>query len=214
MRINEPTSAELLTLAEAVRPYLSEKRYRHTLMVEKEAAYIASYVLPEREGSLRAAALLHDVAKEIPCEKQLNYIIDFDIIKRDPKTLPEAILHALAAPAVIKEAFPDYADEDILSATRYHTTGREEMTLFEAIIFLADYTEETRKYESCRRCREYLHAGLAASENREAAIEVFTSAVAMSLEDTLSHIKSKNRQLDPDTERAALYLMRGGQLRR
>ncbi len=214
MRINEPKSAELLALAEAVRPYLSEKRYRHTLMVEKEAAYIAKYVLPEREGSLRAAALLHDVAKEIPYEKQLNYIVDFDIIREDPKTLPEAVLHALAAPAVIKEAFPDYADEDILSAARYHTTGREEMTLFEAVIFLADYTEETRKHESCRRCREYLHADLEASKSRGEAIEVLTSAVAMSLKDTLSHIRSTQRQLDPDTERAALYLMRGGQLRR
>ncbi len=214
MRRNEPTSEELRALTEAVKPYLSEKRLAHTLMVEKEAAYIAGYVLPEREGSLRAAALLHDVAKEIPYTKQLNYIIENDIIKSDPKALPEAVLHALAAPCVIKEAFPEYADEDILSATRYHTTGREGMTLFEAVIFLADYTEETRKHESCRRCRDLLHRGLEGSESREEAITALTSAVTMCLKDTLSYIRSKQRQLDPDTERAALYLMRGGQLRR
>ncbi len=214
MRKNEPTAAELMILREKVRPYLSEKRYAHTLAVEVEAAFIASHVLPGRVGSIRAAALLHDIAKELTSEKQLNYIRDFDIMFGDIEDYPEPVLHALAAPAVISEHFSEYIDDDILSAVRYHTTGRAEMTVFEAIIFIADYIEPTRKYESCRRCREYFHSHIINAKTIDEATAVLTKAVYMSLCDTLQHIESTHKMLDPDTAKAAQYLKNGGALRR
>lgn len=214
MRRGEPTTAELLSLREAVRPYLSDKRYAHTLAVEEEAAFIAAHVLPSREGSIRAAALLHDIAKELTSEKQLNYIRDFGIISGDIGDYPEPVLHALAAPAVISERFSEYLDDDILSAVRYHTTGRAEMTVFEAIVFIADYIEPTRKHESCRRCREYFHSHIVNAKNADEATAVLTEAVYMSLRDTLQHIESTHKMLDPDTAKAAQYLQNGGVLRR
>lgn len=188
---------------------MSEKRYAHTLAVEDEAAYIAGFVLPEKTGMLRAAALLHDVAKELSSEKQLNYIERFDIITNDAKVIPPAVMHAAAAPGAVSEYFPDYAEPEILSAVRYHTTGRRGMTLFDAVIFIADYTEATRRYESCKKCREYLHTGLENADGRDEAVRVLTYAVLMSLADTLAHIKEKGSALDGDTVDAERWLSEG-----
>lgn len=214
MRIAEPTLQALELLRGAVRPYMSDKRYAHTLAVEEEASFIASRIIPEREGSIRAAALLHDIAKELTSEKQLNYIRDFDIINGDLGAYPSVVLHALAAPALIKEQFAEYADEDILTAVRYHTTGHAGMTVFEAVIFIADYIEPTRKHESCLACREYFHSRVDDCESTDQAIELLTKTVLMSLRDTLDHIKSTGKQLAPDTVTAAEYLENGGKLRR
>ena len=51
-------------LRAAVKPYLTDKRYAHTLAVEQEAAALAGIYLPEKEEKLRIAALLHDITKK------------------------------------------------------------------------------------------------------------------------------------------------------
>jgi len=58
-------------------------------------------------------------------------------------------------------------DEDVLSAIRYHTTGRAGMSALEAIVFLADLIEPGRTFpgvEELRRLsREDLNAALLAA---------------------------------------------------
>ncbi len=199
----------LSVLREAVSRHMSEKRYAHTLAVEKEAAYIAGYVCPEKKDALRAAALLHDVAKELSSEKQLNYIKDFDIMKRRAEDVPQSVRHAAAAPGAVYGNFPEYATDEILSAVCYHTTGRYGMTLFDTVIFLADYTEETRRHGTCRRCRDFLHSGLDASRGRNEALRVVASSALMSLDDTLAHVKEKGAELDPLTNEAKRFFVEG-----
>ena len=60
----------LCLLREKLRSVLSEHRYEHTLGVERAAVRIGERCLPEMICELRAAALLHDVAKEMKMEKQ------------------------------------------------------------------------------------------------------------------------------------------------
>ena len=68
------SESDILTLREKVKPYLTEKRYSHTLAVEKEAAYLGSIYLPEKIAELRVSALLHDVTKKCDFEKVLQKI--------------------------------------------------------------------------------------------------------------------------------------------
>lgn len=206
---NKYSSEALAKLRCAVRPFMSEKRYAHTLAVETEAEYIARFVLPEKTGMLRAAALLHDVAKELSSEKQLNYIKCFDIISGDGDDVPPAVMHAAAALGAVREFFPEYADTEILSAVRFHTTGRYGMTLFDTVIFVADYTEATRKYETCRVCREFLHAGLKTAPDRETAVRVLAEATLMSIRQTVAHVKEKGTPLDPFTLDAERFFAEG-----
>lgn len=147
---------ELVALRAAVRARLSEKRYKHTLGVETAAARLAQAFLPEKENDLRAAALLHDIAKELPTEEQLRLIDEGHADVSPAERNMTAILHAYAAPAVILRDFPTFATEEILRAVACHTAGREDMTVFDKIIFIADYTEDGRTYPSCVSVREKL----------------------------------------------------------
>ena len=59
-------------LCVAIRPYISPKRLAHTYSVEQEVTALCEIYAPEAEFGLRAAALLHDITKELPIEKQLQ----------------------------------------------------------------------------------------------------------------------------------------------
>ena len=43
---------------------------------------------------------------------------------------------------------------EIYNAIKYHVFGRPKMSLLEAIIMIADYTEENREYDTCIECRK------------------------------------------------------------
>ena len=63
------TEKMLAELRERVKPYLTDKRYLHTLAVEEEAAALGSVYLPSDISRLRAAALLHDITKKLTAEE-------------------------------------------------------------------------------------------------------------------------------------------------
>ena len=58
--LSEINEEMLDTLRQRVGTGMSEKRYRHTLGVEREIARLGEIYLPDRIQELRAAALLHD----------------------------------------------------------------------------------------------------------------------------------------------------------
>ena len=63
------TDEEVVVLSERVRPYLTGKRYEHTVAVAEEAARLGELFLPGRINNLRAAALLHDITKRADFQK-------------------------------------------------------------------------------------------------------------------------------------------------
>ena len=212
MRV-EPTVGMLCELRERVRPYMKESRYAHTLSVEGEAAYMAEHLLPEREAALRAASLLHDIAKNLSYEKQLNYIREFGIINKDTYPVGDTA-HAPAGAAMVISHFPEYAcDPEIVSAVRYHATGHAGMTVFEAIVLLADYIEPTRRHEDCKSLREFFHRGMEASRTREEKLSVLRESVVKSLSQTISHVTANGFELDPETVAALSYFEGGGTLK-
>ncbi len=136
-------------LRRAVSERLSGKRLNHTLEVEKMAARLGELYMPERVDILRAAALLHDVTKEYSFEKQLQICHDFGIIISKQDMLKPKTIHAKTAALIIPSEFPEFADDEVVSAVRWHTSGRADMRIAEKLIFLADYIDESRTYEEC-----------------------------------------------------------------
>ena len=143
-------SRENIDLIKAdLKEKLPKKRYEHTLGVAYTAAALA---MCYGEDILKAelAGILHDVAK---AKKSLElkddmkgYIdpyTDGDYVALIADKAPQ-ILHAIYAPYLAKK---DYRieDKDILSAIRWHTTGKKDMTMLEKIVFVADYIEPNRK---------------------------------------------------------------------
>ena len=154
------SETELLSLEDRVKCLMSEKRFSHTRAVAKMTVRLGELFMPERVPELSCAALLHDVAKELPKEDLKRLMNESDFPFEDEDYLSIGILHSFAGAEVIKRDFPEFATPDVLNSVFYHTVGRGDMTLFEKIIFISDYTEETRKYESCIKVREALLEGL------------------------------------------------------
>ena len=143
------TEEQLSKLREKISSTMSEKRFAHTAAVEKMAERIGRIYAPDKLDLLRAAGLLHDITKEYSTEKQLQICREFGIITTKQDILTPKTFHAKTAAVMIPVLYPDFADEEVLSAVRWHTTGRAGMTLLEKLVYLADYIDESRTFPDC-----------------------------------------------------------------
>ena len=146
MKFNEDM---LRRLRESISGSMSPKRFRHTAAVEEMAARLGELYAPDKIDILRAAALLHDITKEYSAEKQIQICDTFGINLSKQDILTPKTFHAKTAAAMIPVLYPDFADEEVLSAVRWHTTGRAGMTVLEKLVYLADYIDESRTFPDC-----------------------------------------------------------------
>ena len=111
--------------AEVVASGLSPKRLRHVLAVRDMAARLAELYCPEDTELLQAAALLHDMTKELSPQEQIALCDRYGIPRTRGDVLAPKCFHAMTAAALIPVMYPAFADPRIVSAVRWHTTGRE-----------------------------------------------------------------------------------------
>ncbi len=195
------TSVQIEKLRGNVASVLSEKRMKHVLAVE-DMAYRLGLLCFHDDGSLlllRAAALLHDVTKELSDEEQLAILAD-----RSVNPLPEELasmptIHALTAALIIPEKFPEFADLRVIDAVRCHTTGKAGMNLYEKIIFLADYIEETRMYPACVELRKEFFSARPTDMSEDERHCRLDRTVLRAMENTLSHLREKGSAIHPAT---------------
>lgn len=133
---------------------LNEKRYIHTLGTADCAKELAKqFKLNQDKAYL--AGLLHDCAKCFPNEKLLD-IIHKHLDVEECEILNYKTLHAPVS-AYIAETEFKITDKEILSAIRWHTLGKLDMTDFEKIVFIADKIEpNTRDEEYSTKIRDLL----------------------------------------------------------
>lgn len=191
-----------------VKSCVNERTYSHILGVERAAAFLADIYLPESErNKARAAALLHDITKNETVEKQLQYCREFGIILGvDP--LSPKLYHSKTAAVLIERDFPEFADPEIVSAVRWHTTGRDNMTVFEAIIYLADYIEDTRTYDDCIKLRRYFYDGISHLSSAEDKFFHLYKTMVKSFNYTMTVLMEENALIDEDTLRCRNYYLR------
>lgn len=122
---------------------LSEERFVHSLSVAKTAKKMAKeYEIDEKKAEL--AGLLHDCAKEIPYDEMKKIIKENNLDIEEDEIKAKKVLHAPLSAYLAKKLF-NVKDAEILSAIRFHTIGKINMTTLEKIIYLADKIEpETR----------------------------------------------------------------------
>ena len=200
------TDKELSELKEAVRGVLSEKRFRHTEGVCEEITRMGTVYLPDRVSELRAAALLHDVAKELPIEEQIAICRKHADPELGSAVKSPAILHGHAASYLIPESYPKYALPEIISAIYKHTTGSEEMSVFEKLLFLADFIEPNRPWTECQNARERFWRDMPSDPAGQ--IRRLDDTVLSVLDFTLDYLRGRGITPDPATEKAAAALRR------
>ena len=125
---------------------LNEERYIHTLGTAECAKELANkFNLNSEKAYL--AGLLHDCAKCFSNENLLD-IIHQHLNVEECEMLNYKTLHAPVSAYIAEKEF-EVNDKEILSAIRWHTLGKLDMTDFEKIVFLAD------KIEPNTRDKEY-----------------------------------------------------------
>lgn len=133
---------------------LSEKRYIHSLGTAECARNLAIKFNLDSEKAYMAG-LLHDCAKCFPNEKLLE-IIENNLHVEKVELMNYKTLHAPVSAYIAQKDF-GVDDSEILSAIRWHTLGKIDMTDFEKIIFLADKIEpKTRDKDYLEEVRNYL----------------------------------------------------------
>lgn len=193
------TEEMLSRLREDVKDGMSEKRYRHTLGVEREAAALCAVYAPEKKNEMRAAALLHDITKEYSLEKQLKICERFGIIVNTLDKMAPKTFHAKTAAALLGELYPEYDIPDIVSAVRYHTTGRADMSICECILYLADYIEDTRTFPDCVRLRGYFYTGLAKCGTENDKLALLYDTMTLSFDMTIKGLVEDGVPICHDT---------------
>lgn len=137
---------------EIIKPKMSEKRYIHSVNVAKQAKHLAKIYGVEEEKAL-TAGILHDIAKEMPTEEQLQIITNSGIILDNIQQRAMKLWHSITGSIYVKEVL-GIEDEDIINAIRFHTTGRANMSMLEKIIFIADFTSAERDFKGVATMRK------------------------------------------------------------
>lgn len=192
------TEQMIIALREQVSYRISQRRFNHTLGVERAAEFLARKCLPEKIQEARAAALLHDITKELSTEEHLDIVNKNGISLTQEEMAIPALLHSRTAPAVIKKDFPEFATEEILSAIDKHTTGSAEMTTFDKIVFLADFIEDSRTYPASLTTARFVKNSMK-TKNVGANIFVLNQACVMEIDSTISHLKHFGKTINSKT---------------
>ena len=144
---------DIKDIKEKLKTALDEKRYNHSLSVADEAVRLARLWGEDIEKAY-LAGLVHDCAKCIPYKDAIK------LCGLDRETLAcPGVVHAPVG-AYIAEQEYEIDDIKILDAIRYHTVARENMTLLDKIIYLADITEPYRDFDGVDKIRELCNRDL------------------------------------------------------
>ncbi|MBR2878138.1 MAG: bis(5'-nucleosyl)-tetraphosphatase (symmetrical) YqeK [Clostridia bacterium] len=156
---------------------VTPERYTHCLGVMEFAGELAEVYGLDAE-KLRFAGLIHDCAKSLPDEECLKLMARFGGAD-ETVMASRGLWHGPAGAEYAKEHFG--IDDEIYDAIFYHTIGKENMSLFTQIIYLADVIEPNRDSEFDW-----------AEELRELALHDIDGATLAALNNTITHVIERN----------------------
>ncbi len=200
------TDADLSKIEAAVKCEMSEKRFMHTLGVKKEIARMGDIFLPDETRELQAAALLHDITKEYSFEKQLQLCEKFGIILDNVDLQALGVLHSKTGAYVAREKFPELVSDAIFNAVYRHTLGAENMSLFDKLLYLSDFTEEGRENSFCLELRSIFWNDFD-KLTKEEQIKRIDDALLFSFDSTISRLEKSGRPISKETISARASLL-------
>ena len=137
---------------EIIKNRLTPKRLYHSICVAEKAKHLAEKYGADPEKSY-TTGLVHDIMKNESVENMLQLIeSDGQVLTESEKAIT-VTLHAIAGEVYLRKNL-GVTDEEVLSAVRWHTTGKEDMSLFEKIIYVADLVSEDREYPDVDEVRQ------------------------------------------------------------
>lgn len=205
--MKEITECSLDALRETVMREMSPKRFQHTLAVEQMVARLCDLFCPEESLRMRAAALLHDVTKELDTNAQIALCRKLGISLANADLLAPKTLHARSAAARIPIDFPAFSDPVVVDAVRWHTTGRAGMTLTEKLLYLADYIDLSRTFSNCVILRRYFFGAEPESMSGEERLELLRETLILSYDMTVRDLLDEGIPVAEETVMARNELL-------
>ena len=178
-------SKEIVKIQNKLKRRLKDSRYQHTLGVAYTAGCLAMKYEEDMNSAI-IAGLLHDCAKYMDSDEMLKNAEKAKLEISDTEYKKPDLLHAKLGAYYAKKKY-DIDDNNILSAIRYHTTGRPDMTLLEKIIYIADYIEPSR--DKMPRLDTI----------RKMAFEDLNRCLEMILEDSVDYLNKSGMTIDNTT---------------
>ncbi|MBQ5675979.1 MAG: bis(5'-nucleosyl)-tetraphosphatase (symmetrical) YqeK [Lachnospiraceae bacterium] len=177
---------DLKLLQKQMKEELSDDRFEHTIGVMYTAESLAMrYGVDMTKAAV--AGLLHDCAKCIPNAQKLKMCKKHDIEITEMEEKNPSLLHAKLG-AYMAEAAYGVDDPEILSAIKWHTTGKPDMSMLDIIIYMADYIEPNRdKAPNLKQIRKL-------------CFENIEEALYQVLEGTLEYLSDRPDMIDPMTK--------------
>lgn len=171
---------------------IGEGRYNHSLRVMETSKDLAlRYGCSVEKAEL--AGLLHDCGKFQGDINLLKVAADFDIILDSVMEKNVQLVHSLIG-AVLAEREYGIEDKEVLDAIRYHTTGREHMSLLDKIIYIADLIEPGRDFPGVE-------------ELRKLAYEDIDSCMLEALDHTIEYVIQRKMLIHLDSVKARNQLL-------
>ena len=184
----------LEALERICEPLYKPKRWLHALGCSETAALLA-----HRYGAIaadaRRAGILHDVTKALTDTEQIAFCARHGIPVTDSERGSPWLLHAKTAAWAAEHIFGE--DEEIVSAIRWHTTGKAGMTTLEKIVYIADYTEPSRDFPGVNDVRDALGRDL-------------NEGVLLGLEMSIRHLQAQGRPVEQASVEAREFLLEQG----
>lgn len=126
-----------------VKDTLSEYRLYHSECVAKRCVELADIYRVDKEAA-RLVGIVHDFAKELSDEDKVKYCNENHLPIDEIEKQNVGLLHGKIAAHMAKKQFG--FSEDLCSAITYHTTGKENMSVLDKILYVADMTSDDRQF--------------------------------------------------------------------
>ncbi len=166
-----------------------EERKKHSLRVAIVSAKRAVALGMEEKKAI-CAGLFHDCAKNLSEDSPL---LNGFVLPEQFGEVPLSVAHQFAGAFVAEKVF-GVTDGEVLDAIRYHTSGREDMSELEKLIFLADMVEEERCYAGVEQLRKLFWEG-----------SDLDGCLRKALKETVAYLQKKGAEIYPLTLRALEY---------
>lgn len=132
----------ILEIRAKLQTMLKPSRYEHSLSVSFTCICLAMrYGVDLHQAEL--AGLVHDCAKQFSNEELRTACAQDGVALTEDMLRAPQVIHSVYGATYARKCFGIEAPE-ILSAIYFHTLGKPDMSLLEAIVFTADYIEARR----------------------------------------------------------------------
>lgn len=189
---NKNVAWSISKILEDLQKVLKSSRFEHTLGAADTAKEMAE-IFHVNPNKAYLAGILHDCAKHFSDDELLNICVENNIdVSKYEKKAPY-LLHGKVGAFLARTKY-GITDSEVISAIIWHTTGRENMTDLEKIVFSADYIEPGRNKQPNL---DYLR------KVSKEDLDLLTYSI---LRDTINYLKStKNMCIDINTLNAYEY---------